>query len=188
MLELDVKGSKSYQELKSIVLSNTFPWHIDQYGSNDKKSNFEFLSHSVVRRGDTKPNSFIYDLTLKFLQSCGLKYRFKIKQIYRMAFNLTYPCSFEKSGIHTDLSFDHKNIIIYLKNDEYELGTIIYNKMLESNTNYTYKNYTYIDDKDLDILKETKGKEDTGIMFDGLHYHEAYFPKKDKRISLVVNI
>ena len=77
MLELDVKESKSYQELKSIVLSNTFPWFIDNYG-------------------------------------------------------------------------------------------------------YTKHNF--------DFLKEIKGKEDTGVMFDGLHYHEAYFPKKDKRIVLVVNI
>jgi len=181
MLELDVKESKSYQELKSIVLSNTFPWFIDNYGYT--KHNFDFLTHTVVRRGENKPNSFIYELTLKFLQSCGLKYRFKIKRIYRMAFNLTFPCILEKSGVHTDLNKDHKSIIIYFKNDEYELGTIIYNKMMEKGKSSTFENNI-----DNDILKEIKGKEDTGVMFDGLHYHEAYFPKKDKRIVLVVNI
>lgn len=181
MLEFDVKGSKSYQELKSMVLSNTFPWFIDQYGY--KKHNFDFLTHTVVRRGEDKPNSFMYEPTLKFLQSCGLKYRFKIKQIYRMAFNLTYPCTLEKSGAHTDLTIDHKNIIIYLQNDEHELGTIIYDKKIDLNSKSPFTEKT-----DMKILKETKGKEGTGIMFDGLHYHEAYFPKKDKRIILVVNI
>jgi|GEM_PF-3387837 len=181
MLELDVKGSKSYQQLKSIVLSNTFPWFLEQYGN--EKHNFNFLTHTVVKRGENKPNSFIYELTLKFLQSCGEKYKFKIKQIYRMAFNLTYPCNLEKSGVHTDLTIEHKNIIIYLQNDECELGTIIYDKMIEENKTSTFDNTT-----NMIILKETKGKEDTGIMFDGRYYHEAYFPKKDKRIILVVNI
>ena len=50
------------------------------------------------------------------------------------------------------------------------------------------KSSTFENNIDNDILKEIKGKEDTGVMFDGLHYHEAYFPKKDKRIVLVVNI
>lgn len=181
MLEFDVKGSIYYEELKSKVLSNTFPWFIDQYGNEEH--NFNFLTHTVVKRGDNKPNSDIFDLTLKFLQSCGNRYRFKIKQIYRMAFNLTYPCHLEKSGPHTDLIKEHKNIIIYLQNDEYELGTIIYDKMIEENETSTFEN-----NRNMSILKETKGKEGTGIMFDGRYYHEAYFPKKEKRIILVVNI
>ena len=183
MLELNVKESKDYQDLKSIVLSNTFPWFIEKYGDENTKDKFEFLTHTVVKRGQDKPNSFIYEPTLKFLQACALRYKFKIKQIYRMAFNLTYPCYLEKSGIHTDLFNNHKTIIIYLKNDEYELGTIIYDKMIEENETSTFTN-----DKNISILKKITGKEDTGIMFDGRYYHEAFFPKKDKRIALIVNI
>ena len=100
-----------------------------------------------------------------------------------MAYNLTYPCHLKKSGAHTDLNKDHKTIIIYLQNDEYELGTIIYDKMIANS-----KTSTFTNNRNMNILKETNGKKDTGIMFDGKYYHEAYFPKKDKRIVLVVNL
>tara|TARA_S200002703_G_scaffold143866_1_gene137147 strand:- start:764 stop:1333 length:570 start_codon:yes stop_codon:yes gene_type:complete len=189
MLELNVTDIKEYHVLKKAILSNTFPWYIEKYGDENilEKNNvntFNFLCHIVVRRGEGKINSDIYEPTMDFLYACAKKHKFKIKKIYRMAYNLTYPCRLEKSGPHADLLTSHKNIIIYFKNDEYNLGTIVYEDKLKEDATSGYTN----DSSHMKILKETKGHEGTGIMFDGENYHEAYFPKKGKRIALVVNI
>ena len=180
MLLLNVDGLKNYHILKEKVLSNIFPWYLEKYGDN-KVIPFEFLTHTVVKRGEDKPNSFIYQNVLDFLFELSLKYKFKVKEIYRIAFNLTYPCELKTSGIHADHSFNHKSIIFYLSNCNKELGTIIYNEKINENEQNTFKN-----DEKLTILDTIKGEEDTGFMFDGQHFHEAFFPINDKRIVLVI--
>jgi hypothetical protein len=180
VLLLNVDGLKNYHILKQKVLSNTFPWYLEKYGDG-KVTPFEFLTHTILKRGEDKPNSFIYEDVLNFLLELSSKYKFKINEIYRIAFNLTYPCGLKTSGIHADHSFDHKSIIFYFSNCKDQLGTIIYKEKINENEKNTFKN-----DKNLTILNTIRGEEDTGFMFNGQHFHEALFPKNDKRIVLVV--
>ena len=84
MIELDVRDIKEYQVLKKAILSNTFPWYIEKYGDENTINTFNFLCHVVVRRGEGKINSDIYEPTMDFLYACAKKYKFKIRCYIRI--------------------------------------------------------------------------------------------------------
>lgn len=179
MIELNFKESIFYHKIKSQLTKNDFPWFFEKYG-NEEVTNFNFLSHVIIKRNDTKIYSSMYNDVYDLLTEISNNYKFRINRVFRMAFNLTYPCGLEKSGIHTDHEFEHKNMIIYFNNSVEKIGTIIYKDKINKNV----KN-TFLKDKKMKVLKETTGEEGTGIVFDGKYYHESSLPKKNKRIILV---
>jgi len=161
----------NYKQLKETVLSFNFPWHwvegsVINTEVNDTYENFGYYSHCFLGSPGGYPGkplhsipsssflSLAHDVTLEILHHNNVQ----PQVIYRLHANCVHPTKTNKPGFpHTDHSFPHKNLIVYLTD--------------------TYGGDTIVEEKTF------SGKEDEVILFSGEHYH--YPPVEERRIVLV---
>jgi len=158
--------------IEEIILVKEFPFYFinKTVSEKDPLQNDSFLAHVILNRIEQQHlskaiNSNYYDpvvnILTSFLDSVKEEYSF----FTRIAINLTYNNGFEKSSIHRDHEYEHKQIIIYLNDCDKDSKTIILNDKEES-------------------IKEITPEKYKGVCFgSNLHYH--FFPKKGNRIILV---
>jgi len=167
--------TNNFHQLKELVLSFNFAWHwnsvsvfdpIDDPIGDSKYENFGYYSHCFLGSPGGYPGkplhsipsssflSLAHDVTLEILHHNNVQ----PQVIYRLHANCVHPTKTNKPGFpHTDHSFPHKNLIVYLTD--------------------TYGGDTIVEEKTF------SGKEDEVILFSGEHYH--YPPVEERRIVLV---
>lgn len=163
------KESKDF--IDNVVLGDNFPFYIiPSTGSLGREVKDGVFNHMVLPRPEDRNitetvTSQFYEPTVKllleFLKAINISPYFFL----RIAYNITYPNGFEKSGIHTDHNYDHKQIIIYINDiKDKESKTVIM--------------------KNKKVFKEIEPKQYKGVCFGNLE-HFNYNPKIGKRIVLV---
>lgn len=176
--QLDNPKTDRYLECKQFILGSNFPWfHNTEFVHSDSPSteklkesntdinaynNISFLSHDFLTRplpGRKYPvvNSQHAILCYTVLEEIFEHNEIDINCIYRMNANMVYPSSGIQETIpHTDHTFQHKNILVYLTDSGGE---------------------TKCGDSRFDP------KEDDIIIFEGIH--NFVLPKQKPRVVLV---
>ena len=161
------KTEKNY--LKSTIIdSNNFPFYLNETEIGKIKNNyFTFLSHIILHRSEDQKenriNSSLYEYTINLFKKISKKYKFKYKEIYRIALNLTFNNGKKKSITHTDHLYPHKQLLIYLHNDD-----------LNSCTCILIKNK----------IKKIIPTPNKGVIWDNFKHYQL-IPKKGYRLVLV---
>ena len=158
--------------IENTILGDNFPFYI--YNSsvdNDKKS---FLSHLVLKRledvssASDQINSPHYTAFAAMILNAFDSINLKSKTIFRISVNLTFNNGEDKCDPHKDHDYPHRQLLICLNDVEDK------------------KSKTAILDKDKKtVLKEFYPKKYKGVIFDD-NYHYHYYPKKGKRVMLIV--
>jgi len=177
MNRFEIKESDNFLSKENIkfinetVLSNRFPWYSEFTKTNSTNLNYFFLAHTVQRRLEEYPIDQIVnspdffnptvDILKNFLKSINERYNFFL----RISYNFTFNNGHDRSQIHRDHPYKHRQIVIYLNDADPKSKTCI------------------LDDNNK-IIKEITPKKFKGVSFDYVdHFH--YFPKKGFRVSLV---
>ena len=165
----NIINKKEKDFLKSTIIdSNTFPFYLRTTEIVNAPNNyFPFLSHVVLHKPEDQKtnriNSSLYNYCTELFQRISKRYKFKYKEIYRIALNLTFKNGKKESLIHRDHPYPHKQLLIYLHTDDLKSCTCIFNK---------------------DKIKKIIPTPNKGVMWDNLkHYHIT--PKKGYRLVLV---
>ena len=160
-----------YETVKSLMLSDQFPWYFynavvgDNIGVTEGHRNFSFLSNPLLARPNTcghkyPTSQFVHlDTIEQMLDQIFDFNQINVECIYRINANLVYPQDgIQASPVHRDHDFPHKNLLIYLT----DAGGIT-----------VYEN------------EQHNPKEDDIIVFGG-EEHYYYLPKEKRRVVLVV--
>jgi hypothetical protein len=160
-------NQKNIDFIENKILSYDFPYYLYKQSLSCSNIKDNFFTHTVLKRKENKQdteiiNSPFYEDVVSIVKD--FKY---ITTFYRIAINITFNNGFETCPIHTDHSFDHKQLIIYLNDvQDKDSKTVI------------------LDDDEQTILKEIVPKKYKAICFSNKpHFH--YFPKKGIRVILV---
>jgi len=162
------------QIITATVLSNSFPWFIQDCSTSIK---FPFFSHIGLARSESKPNSNIFSLFRDITGRFCKKHKIQIKKIHRHSLNLTYCFpKYKHTDPHVDHPFKHYVMMFYL--NSVSGSTIIYNKkhtkklplvcLLETKPNFK-------------ILKKICAQQFKVACFDGQYFHASEFPKNNER-------
>jgi|TARA_R110002020_G_scaffold348705_1_gene562260 hypothetical protein len=164
-------SSESKDFIDKVLLGDNFPFYqIPSTGSLGKETKDDLLNHLVLPRPEDRNitetiTSQFHGPTIKVLDEFLKAIKIKPYFYLRIAYNLTYNNGFEKSGIHIDHDYDHKQVIIYI------------NEVKDK------KAKTVILDNDK-VYKEIKPQQYKGVCFNNLK-HYNYNPKVGKRIVLI---
>ena len=153
--------------IDSVILTDKFPFYWNSSAvSND---DLGFLVHNVLIRPEDRIdgdgiNSSAYDIFCEMLNSFTKKHNINYEEVLRISVNLTMNIGVEKSKIHKDHDFPHKQLLVYL--NDFEGGeTVILND-------------------DDSILKKIKPKKFLGVCFDDKK-HYGVLPKVGRRMVAV---
>ena len=161
---------KQKSEVSSLLESSKFPFYLQKECTTYDK--LPYLSHIILKRPEDRKdnetwNSNYSDIFVNLVKSFTDKHNIKVKELYRMAINLTCNVGVKKGDIHLDHHYPHKQLIIYLSDiDDEKIGTVI------------------LDDNEKTVLKKVKYKKFKGVCFDNKPHH-MIFPKNDMRIVCV---
>jgi hypothetical protein len=112
-------------KLKSIFLSDTFPWYYQKGKIYVDDPHFQF-THSFLNDFEEKPNSSWFKEIIPFL------HHLKAKNIYRMKLNMTFKEKVIKTfPMHVDLNYDCLTSVFYLNTNN---GKTIFNNGKEINS------------------------------------------------------
>lgn len=154
--------------VENTVLNDNFNYFFNPNTLTQKSD--AFFSHQVLKRIDQVEdyeviNSNYYKQTKNILDNFCDSISEKVYFYTRISFNMTFNNGYEKSGIHQDHPFPHKQIIIYLNDAD-------------------TKSKTCIVDKNDKIIKSIKPLKYKGICFDN-QPHFNYNPTVGYRLVLV---
>jgi hypothetical protein len=163
--------SDVYNELKSIILGEDFPWFwvdntcVGHYATQQSEANnFSFFSHVLLERPGTttmypRPcSNLLPQAETVFREICDSK-NIIPDVLYRANVNLVLPSTDRTaSPLHRDHDFPHKNMIVYLT-DCNGGPTMVHGQ------------------------EDYYGKEDEVYIFEGLHQMKP--PTSDRRVVLV---
>ena len=166
---------------KAIVNSSSFSFYLNTSDvdsnfkfNNPKLNYFPFFTHTVLLRPEQSDNAnkesrihsntynFFTDLFSKLSKRC----KFKYEEIFRININLTFNNGKEKSHVHVDHYFPHKQLILYLHSDDLNACTCIVNKKNKK-------------------IKKIKPSPNKAVVFDGELDHYHIVPKKGYRVVLI---
>jgi len=181
ILEIDNFILDKHKELtENIIKNNNFSWYLE----NATCERFNFLSHCLLKRIDTKEkiidnerirSSFFEPFKNLFYESC-FKNNINIKEIFRMNLNLTMHYPKLMGDYHVDHSFKHNNSVIYLNNFN-KGNTFIFNETF-SKLSKKYKKLELSFEKHkkiFSIKKEIKPKKYKAVFFNGDYFHSNEF-------------
>ena len=163
--------NKDKDYIEKVILGNQFPFFLmnDDVGTGEGNS---WLSHTIVERKELRPKGYkvespYYGFFLNMLESFAKKNDIPNGELLRCSINFTFPDKKDKSEIHQDHSFPHKQLIIYL------------NQPQDTNS----KTVVLDEDKET-ILKEIVPEQFKGVCFENKpHYH--YYPTSGYRAVCV---
>ena len=160
--------TENYLRLKEMVNSSSIPWYYqDKTILGDCKNDFPYYSHGILNRQlsanskVTKIDSSLFEDAYEVIKEILDKNNIDINVLLRINLNSTFDWSTNINEYHTDFTFPHNNLIIYL-------------------SPFT-RGETIIDEKTFNV------KEDDVLSFDGLLKHKNKTPNKyERRIVMVV--
>lgn len=156
--------------ISKIIEDQKVPFYFSPMAVDDDDGGAHFVHHAIVRPKDNSQqpgieNSKEMPFFKKVLDTFCNKHKIKYQTIYRGAINITFPnINVEKVPAHTDHTFFHRQLLIYLNESDGD---------------------TVVLDYDNNIFKSISPEKYKGIMFDSTkHYH--FFPKKGWRGVMVI--
>jgi hypothetical protein len=159
-------SNRNKKFIDNIILKSNFPYvYRTQCVPGDGNS---FLVHNVLERPEKRTSKELYQS--KYFEELGQilisfcrKNNIPLKEMLRVAVNLTFNNGSKQSPIHIDHNYPHKQLIVY------------FNDCKDKNA------YTVILNEKNKVFKKIKPKQYKGICIDALP-HYAIFPKKGERI------
>ena len=167
-------SKKNLHFIENGILNSNFPyyWNENQcYNEDGSPDDTGFLCHTVVKRPELRSknepffNSSLGEHFVDILNSFCKKNKIKYKEILRIAVNFTFNVGTNKSLIHNDHDFFHKQLLVYLT-DNKNAPTFLLSK-----------------DKNK-LIKKVNPKKYRGFMFEDCP-HYMQMPEKGKRIVIV---
>ena len=173
----NIKQSKDFLSkdnisfIENVLLKRNFPYYLSYSFEQGLILKNQYLSHIVLRRIEeggvenaiNSPD--VYEQTLDILNNFCNSINEKYEFFTRISYNLTFNNGEEKSHIHKDHDYPHKQIIIYLNDADSNSKTCI------------------LDNKEK-VIKEIKPKKYTGVCFNDLKHYQI-FPKSGFRLVLI---
>ena len=159
---------------QELILNSSFPFYFNQRSITKGKNRdyFPLFTHKILNRPEdveeekNRINSNYYDYFADLFEDLSKRHKFKYKELLRICLNFTFNNGEEKCPIHVDHFYPHKQLLIYIHNDDLESFTFIYDK------------------KGKKLLKKIVPTANKGVLWNGSpHYHLA--PKKGYRIVLI---
>ena len=159
----------SQKDMLENVLGQNFPFYYTPSALDG--DDIGYMSHTILRRpelrleGDDGINSKHYDFFKEILISFCQKNKISLNKALRICVNLTLPSLKKSSGVHVDHDFEHKQLILYLTDNE-EACTHV----LE-------------DDKET-VIKSIKPEKYKAVCFSN-KFHYVDLPKQKRRVVVV---
>ena len=157
---------------QEIISSNNFPFFLNSKSVNSVEDYFPFFSHKILNRPEdveeekNRINSNYYDYFFKLFKDLSKRHNFKYSKLLRVSINFTFNSGEKKCPIHSDHEYPHKQLLIYIHNDDLNSFTFIYDKEGKK------------------LLKKIVPTANKGVLWNGSpHYHLT--PKKGYRIVLI---
>ena len=170
----NILNKKEKDFFKKEIISNVnFPFYLNFKSVEGIKDNyFPFFTHKVLQRpedvkeGETRINSTYYDYLFNLFNDLSKRCKFKYKDLLRICINFTFNSGEEKCPLHVDHLYPHKQLLIYIHNDDLNSFTFIYDK------------------KEKKLIKKIKPTANKMVIWNSLpHYHLT--PKKGYRIVVI---
>jgi hypothetical protein len=162
---LENPKTEAYHELKSLVLSSSFPWFYQNQSTENNSinySNVPFYSHGILIRPEASgypvKNSPHADLAVKVALEILTHNNIDYYTLLRINANCLHPFKTTLSTVpHVDHPYKHRNLLLYLTDAGGDT-----------------------------IVEEQKHtpKEDDALLFEGLHYGQS--PMENRRINIIV--
>lgn len=174
IIDDDFLSNKDKEFIEEAILTSFFPfyWNANQCYNKDKTpDDIGFLCHTVVKRPELRSkdepffNSSLGEHFVNILDSFSKKNKIKYKEILRIAVNFTFNVGTTKSLIHNDHDFFHKQLLVYLTDNE-NASTFLLSKDKKK------------------VIKKVNPKKYRGFMFEDCP-HYMQMPEKGKRIVIV---
>jgi hypothetical protein len=168
-IENSFDPSQDQIDFINFVSSDGFPWYYQH--STDMK--YMFYAHVAMSRdpdnidGTGKINSSIYDNCYSLFKDFCEQNSIEHNTIYRTSLNSTYHIPDDMVDIHIDHHKEHKVFLLYL--NEFTEG------------------YTYIFDKDNNLIKTVYPQKFKGVVFSGEPHSHGFCSPFQRRLVLVVN-
>ena len=157
------KDSKNF--INNVILNSEFPLY---YSLSHYNTKYYYLSHVVLKRPEQRNhnqfNSEFYPQFIKILDEFRMKENIKIKELCRIAVNLTFNIGVKDSPKHVDHNFDHKQLIVYLNDCDKNSHTVL----LKNNK----------------IYKKIIPEKYKGAYF-GKCVHYQTYPKSGSRVAII---
>lgn len=157
------KDSKNF--INNRILNSDFPLY---YSKSHHNSNDYCLSHVILKRPEERNhnqfNSDFYPGFIKILNEFSIKENIEIKELCRIAVNLTFNIGVKNSPKHRDHDFDYKQIIVYLNDCDKNSHTVL----LKNNK----------------IYKKIIPEKYKGVYFGNCIHYQTY-PKSGSRVAAI---
>lgn len=171
--QLTNPNTQSYQELQNILFDSSMMWSYHDpmsFPGDDREKELPYYSHMIMKRpvsgaAYSSITSHLFELSYKVIEEILQANNVQLNTIYRINLNATVDGEMKQSSWHTDLSFPHKNLLVYMS--KFEGGA----------TMVRHNNDT----------KSFEPKPNDAIVFDGNLEHCHLTPSSGRRITLVVN-
>jgi hypothetical protein len=173
------------QEIKSLLLSNKFPWfYVDDVTSDTTlpEDRCPALCNPLRIKYNTNSNFYNYFIPLAHIGAAAVDYKFNDVSMCRTF--LQFPLSKTKpvDPLHTDDSINHLVVLYYVLDSDGD--TIIVDKKMDLET----KPLDNLRVEDFLVLKKVTPKQGRAVLFDGRYYHTAEQPKNGIRCVINFNI
>jgi hypothetical protein len=173
---------EKYNKLIHFIQSNNFPWY---WGKESTTSDFPFHFYVVLRRKETgvepRINSELYQEFIDMFEDIAKKNNIQYSEIYRICLNSTLYNPEKIGDPHTDHTYPHKNLLIYLEENS-SGNTFLFKEQCTDTAGII----SYTDIPKLNLLKEIEYEYRKGVIFNGLNYHAQGFPKIHQRRLVIV--
>lgn len=157
------------KKLLENVLGQEFPFYYTPSALDG--DDISYMSHTILRRPELRAerengiNSPYYDFFKNILEDFCKKNNVLLSEILRICVNLTLPTAKKSSGIHIDHDFKHKQLILYLT---------------DNNEAFTH----ILEDDKTTIIKSIKPEKYKAVCFtDKFHYVDL--PTTKRRVVVV---
>jgi len=104
------------------ILSSSFPFYYTTSAIDG--DDLDWMSHTVLQRPESRDkdsdgvNSTYFNLFKEILETFCKKNNIQLNTIFRICVNLTFPTNNTFSLSHVDHEFEHKQLILYLTDNE----------------------------------------------------------------------
>ena len=173
----NILNKKEKDFFKKEIISNiNFPFYLNfksvKSVEGSKDNYFPFFTHKILQRpedvktGESRINSTYYNSFVTLFNDLSKRCKFKYKELLRICINFTFNSGEEKCPLHVDHPYPHKQLLIYIHNEDLNSFTFIYDK------------------KEKKLIKKIKPTVNKGVIWNSLpHYHLT--PKKGYRVVVI---
>lgn len=163
LMQGDCNFNEEDNQLVEFIQTSSMPFY-----KSPSTKHFCHMGHTLMKRNGQDegiPNSDFYPFARRLVEDLLKRNGVTVRKIYRMAINLTFSDPSKFGDPHVDHEFPHNNLLIYI--NDFDDG------------------YTYMVDKENNVLDKVKGKKDTFVIFDGCRHAQGFCSPQQSRYVII---